>query len=342
MIKKLHLIKKDKKILHALSKLDKLKVKILFVIDMEDKLLGSLSEGDIRRSLIKGKSIKSSIINIININPDKLQEDKPYNVSNLTKQLCYPLIDKNNKIVDIIYYEDLLTSKNILDNTFFILAGGKGKRLMPLTKNIPKPLAKVDGKPILKILLENISSQNFKNIFISLNYKKEIIKRLVKSINSKSLNIKYINEKKYLGTAGSIGHLKSNLKDPFFIMNADLIYKINYRNVLDFFYKKKSDFVIVGHYYEYQLEYGELKNVKTKLISITEKPIKKYLVASGIYLASEKIQHIVKFNEYLDMPDLIHKLINKGLKVNVYINDNYWKDISDLKSLKKINSDFNT
>ena len=342
MIKKLHLIKKNKKILDALTKLDKLKVKILFVIDNQNTLLGSLSEGDIRRSLIKGKNINSPILGITNNNPDKIYKDKTYNISKLKKQLCYPLIDKNNKIIDIIYHEDLLTSKEILDNAFFILAGGKGKRLMPLTKTIPKPLAKVDGKPILKILLENISSQNFKNIFISLNYKKEKIKELVKSINSEKLNIKYINEKKYLGTAGSIGHLKGNLNDPFFIMNADLIYKINYRKVLDFFYKKNSDFVIVSHYHEYKLDYGELKNVKTKLISITEKPLKKYLVASGIYLASQRIQQLVKFNEYLDMPDLIHKLIAKGLRVNVFINNNYWKDISDLKSLKKINIDFNT
>ena len=129
MIKKLHLIKKNKKILDALTKLDKLKVKILFVIEKQDKLLGSLSEGDIRRSLIKGKNINAPILDITNNNPDKLHKDKPQNVSNLKKQLCYPLIDKNSKIIDIIYYEDLLASKEVLDNAFFILAGGKAKDL---------------------------------------------------------------------------------------------------------------------------------------------------------------------------------------------------------------------
>lgn len=344
MIKKLHLINQNKIILDALQKLDKLKIKVLFVVDKNNKIVGSLSEGDIRRSLIKGFNVKSSILPIVNLKPDTIKNSELKNIKNIKnikKQLCYPIVDNKERIIDVIYLEDLDTLNSSLENIFFIFAGGKGHRLLPLTRKIPKPLAKVDGKPILQILLENIQKQNFKNIYISLNYKKEMIIKLTKLRIFNNLNINLINEQKYLGTAGSLGHLKSDLYKPFFIMNADLIYKINYKKILSFFEAKKSDFVIVGHYHEFKLSYGELKINKTKLISISEKPTKNYLVASGIYLASPKIQQFIRYNEYLDMPNLINKLIGKGLKINVYINDHYLRDISNLESLKNINMEFN-
>ncbi len=340
MINKLHLIKSDKKILDALRKLDKLKIKILFVVNEKNNLIGSLSEGDIRRSFIKGKTINNLILPITNLKPNKINEEELKNNLKIKKQLCYPIVNKNNKVIDVVYFEDLDSNSSKLDNAFFIFAGGKGERLLPITKEIPKPLVEIDGKPILQILLEEIEKQNFKNIYLSLNFKKEMIIKQIKKRNYKSLNINFINEKKFLGTAGSIGHLKEKLKKPFFIMNADLIYRINYRRIIDFFWEKKTDFVIVCHYHNYILPYGEIKKVKTKLISISEKPKKEYLVASGIYLASPKIQKIVKFNKYLDMPNLINNLQKKGFSINILIHNNYLQDISDVKKLDEVNLDF--
>ena len=122
-------------------------------------------------------------------------------------------------------------------------------------------------------------------------------------------------------------------------MNADLIYKINYREILKFYIKFKSDFVIVCHYHHYQLPFGEVVSKKNKLISIKEKPVKKYLVSSGVYLSSPKIQKLVKHNEYLDMPELITLLIKKKYNINVMINDNYWQDIANINDLKEVNAD---
>lgn len=339
MIKKLHLINQNKIILDALQKLDKLKIKVLFVVDKNNKIIGSLSEGDIRRSLIKGFNVKSSILPIVNLKPDIIKNSELKNIKNIKKQLCYPIVDNKERIIDVIYYEDLdtLNSNSLIDNAFFIFAGGKGKRLLPITKNLPKSMVKIDGKPILKIILNDIIKQKFVNIFISINYKKEIILRSLKQ-HSKKLNINFIEEKIPLGTAGSLGHIKGKLTKPFFIINSDSIYNINYSKVLDYFYFNKSDFVIVGHSYNFKIPYGELKFKKNLLKSIVEKPEKKYLVASGIYLASPKIIKFIKYNKYLDMPDLINIILKKGMKIHIYKNNNYWHDITDLESLKSINT----
>jgi len=343
MISKVHIINKNKKIIDALKKLNKLKIKTLFIVDNENHLVGSLSEGDIRRALIEGKVVHDNIMPLSNKKPQSINykelEIDNYDKTKIKKQLCYPVINEKNIILDIVYYEDLIENNKILDNYFFILAGGKGNRLQPLTKDIPKPMVKIAGQPILEILLDNIKKQNFINILISVNYKKEIIINHFKKEYKQPLKITYVKENKPLGTAGSIGLIKEKITKPFFIMNADLIYKINYREILKFFFKSESDFVIVCHYHHYQLPFGEVVCEKNKLLSIKEKPVKKYLVSSGIYLAFPKIQKLVKHNEYLDMPELITLLMKKKYNINVMINDNYWQDIANLNDLKEVNAD---
>lgn len=331
-------------IIKVIKKLGDKKVepKILFVCNKKYQLLGSITDGDIRRGWLKhGKKIMDfRAVQIMKKKTKFFFKDK-IDFSSLNKKeisdfKAIPVLNKNKKIEKILNLEKNFINKNIA----FIMAGGKGLRLHPITKSTPKPLIKIYNKSNLDILIKNLIQQNFINIHISVNYKaNQIIKSL--SWCKKIININFSKEKKMLGTAGSLSFLKKDkIEDPILVVNADIITNLNFNNIVNFHVKNKSDFTVCVKSEKYELPFAKIIQRNNRILNIKEKPSEQYVSNLGIYVLSPKILRFLKLNSPIDMPELIKICIKNKLKVlPFYLHEN-WVDYGTKDTLIKLNKKF--
>ena len=327
----------------ALKIIDNGAIRIALVVDEDNKLLGTLSDGDIRRGLLKNYTLEDFIKDLYFKTPiTALQsESKEKIVQKAIKNQVYqiPIIDENNNLVDIVNLATLLniTKKR---NRVILMAGGLGTRLRPLTDDIPKPMLKVGNKPILETIIKNFASHGFVNITISLNYKGEIIREYFKDGSDFGVNLDYVEENIRLGTAGALSLLREQPNEPFFVMNADLLTDVNFSNLLDFHCFGNANGTMCVREYEYQIPYGVIEIQNSNILSIVEKPIKKFFVNAGIYVLSPNIFEYIPQNEFFDMPTLFNILIEKQKKVLTFPIHEYWLDIGRIEEYKKANKEY--
>ena len=324
-IKKL-LITKDQKIIEAIKKINSSRIKILFVVDNKNRLIGSISSGDIRRSIRKKINPYNSVLKIMNKNPKyslNTSEDK----FNLNSLICLPIIDKNRRIINLKLSKNIKRDKK---NTIFLMAGGKGTRLLPLTKNTPKPLLRIKGIPIIERVIMNFKKQGFRNFVISVNYLGNKIKEYLGNGKKLNVNIVYLNENKYLGTAGSLSLLDfKKTVFPIIVSNSDLLSEIDYNNLIDYHLTKKSDFTICAKTKLFEMPYGEILLEGSKIKKIIEKPILNHLVNAGIYVLDKTVIKNLLINKKLMMNDLISSQLKKNKKVMSYPIYEKWIDIGN-------------
>ncbi len=329
-------INKGQKISDAIKKINASKIKIVFVIDKNKKLLGSISSGDIRRS-IRNKVDQSSYVETIMFTKTTFvyekYEEKLNKKSFNEYILCIPVV-KKNKILK--YFKIINKPFNKKSNTIFLMAGGKGKRLYPLTKDTPKPMLRIKNVPIIEKIITEFKNQGFINFIISINYLASKIKSYLGTGKKLGVNIKYINEKKFLGTAGSLSLSDyKNLNSPIIVANSDLISEVDYSNLLDYHNKRKADLTICAINKIFEMPYGEivLKHVKVK--KIIEKPITNNLVNAGIYVIDKNILRGLKKNKRLMMNDFITHLIKRNKSILSYPIHENWIDIGNKLDLYK-------
>lgn len=320
------IIHKDQKIYKAIEKIIKSKIKILFVVDKKKKLLGSISSGDLRRSIGKKIDLNQTVEKIMRKRPKYFQKKiKPFK---LTKSLiCIPVVNKRKEIIDFKYNEDEKEDKK---NTVLIMAGGKGTRLLPLTKKTPKPLLRIKGVPIIEKIILNFRNQGFKNFIISVNYLGFKIKKYLGNGDLLKVNINYINEKKYLGTAGSLSLL--DLKKtifPLIVTNSDLISEIDFYNLIKYHNKKKSDLTICGKNKIFKMPYGEIVQTNEKVNMIIEKPSIFHLVNTGVYVIDKNLLRDNIKNKKLMMNEYITNQLKKNKRVFCYPVYENWIDIGN-------------
>jgi dTDP-glucose pyrophosphorylase len=331
-------------ILETMKIIDKSSLQFAVVVDKDERLIGTVTDGDIRRGILKGLPLETHISEVMNRSPifekagKKSFYYKEFMKKRNLKQL--PIIGSEKKIVRILFSDDLEQpiQKN---NPVILMAGGLGTRLHPLTKDIPKPMLKVGEKPILETIIENFASFGFKNFILSVNYKKEIIKDYFQDGKHLGVNIDYIEEDKRLGTAGALSLIKNNPEMPFFVMNGDLLTKINYEQLLDFHNGIESEATMCVREYEYQIPYGVIDTDNHRLLSIEEKPIHKSFVNAGIYVLNPVVLEYIPKNEFFDMPELFKVLMSKGKDVSVFPIREYWLDIGRMDDYEKANGDIN-
>jgi dTDP-glucose pyrophosphorylase len=326
-LKKNHpIIDKDHKISEAIKKISKSKIKILFVVDKKNKLLGSVASGDIRRSIGKKIDSNQSVQKIMFKKPKYFQEkSKP--LLSMESLICIPIVNKRREIIDFKYNEIIKKDKK---NTIFIMAGGKGIRLLPLTKKIPKPLLKIKGTPIIEKIILNFRNQGFKNFIISVNYLGYKIKKYLGKGDKLKVNIDYIDEKKYLGTAGSLSLIDfKKTIFPLIVTNSDLISDIDYYNLIKYHNKKKSDFTICGKNKIFKMPYGEVLQKNEKVNMIIEKPSIFHLVNAGVYVINKNLLRNTIRNKKLMMNEYIVRLLKKDKKVFCYPVYENWIDIGN-------------
>lgn len=328
-----------KTVFDALNTLEKADSQIVLVVDDENKLLGTISDGDIRRSLIIGKTLETSVAEIMNKNCiTSLSGEKKHKLLEIMKKKFInqiPILDKSGKILEVINMRDLIEVPDKHDNPVLIMAGGIGSRLRPFTENCPKPMLTIGDKPLLEILLDQLIENGFSDFYLSVNYLKEQIINYFEDGSKWNVNIQYLIEEKPLGTAGSISLLPKEIKKTFIVMNGDILTKFNLNQLLDFHYKNKSYTTICAREYEVSIPFGVLENEGIELKKIVEKPTYRNYVNAGLYAFDPTVLELLNKNEAKDMPNLINEIKELNKKVILCPIHEYWLDIGRQETLKK-------
>ena len=314
--------------------------RISLVVDSEGTLLGTIADGDIRRAFLRGSNLNSSIKNIINKNPivasSELSHSEILNLMIKNKVLQIPIVDHNNQITDLSLWDEL-KSPIKLNNKMIIMAGGKGTRLQPHTANCPKPMVKVLNKPILEHIIERAKNNGFSNFILAINHLGFLIEEYFNDGKKFNVNINYIKEESFLGTAGAISLLNPKPKEPIVVTNGDVLTDIDYSKILDFHNKNKAKATIAVRMHEFQHPFGVIETDGMEMISVKEKPIIANYINAGIYVLSpESIEKLQK-NKHCDMTTLIQNLKSDGDSVIVYPMHEPWLDIGRSKDLSKAN-----
>jgi len=312
----------------------------LFVINDDKKVIGSLTDGDIRRNLVMGKGIEETVIKFMNPDFQFLKEnyftlDEVAHFRNQNISLA-PVLDENRRLVKII---DLTQKKSVLPVDAFIMAGGKGTRLLPLTENTPKSLLKVGGKPIIEYNVDRLAKYGIENLFISINYLGDQIKKYFGDGSSKEMNIRYVEEIKPLGTLGSLSLTDQYRHDHILLMNSDLLTTID----LEYFYREfinsRADMSVASVPYDVRIPYAVLDVNGGGIKSFREKPEYTYHSNAGIYLLKRELIDRIPKNKAVDVTDFMEELIREGRKISYFPILGYWLDIGKHEDFDKAQKD---
>lgn len=327
----------------ALEIIDSGDMRIALIVDENYKLLGTISDGDIRRAFLKGASIDDNIEDIIHKNFTYAKvgdsKEKIIKLAKYNQVYQIPIVDEDFVLTGIEEINDLIIS-NEYDNKVVLMVGGLGTRLKPLTDETPKPLLKVGNKPILETIIENFANYGFKYFLLSVNYKSEMIESYFGDGKQFGVNIEYIHEDQRMGTAGALSLMKEKLTDDFFVMNGDLLTNINYEHLLNYHKKDNAVATMCVREYDFQIPYGVVNVENSHITSIDEKPLHKFFVNAGIYMLNPSVIQNIPDNQFFDMPTLFEQLIEKKEKIISFPIREYWLDIGEIEEYKKANIEY--
>ena len=328
---KSYILKQNSKVFEAVEILQHNPLKVVAIIDQKNKLCGSITDGDVRRGLLNGKTLDSTCSEIMNKKPCHAPQDDHKKIQNIIndKDIDNPILVNQKKEIIAIYNGSKHTMVNSKLNKIFIMAGGEGKRLLPLTLDTPKPMLMINDKPIIDIIISRFVEFGFSDINISVRYKSAQLINYFKNHKNTNLDIKFYEEKKPLGTAGSLSLLnKSDLKEPVIVINGDILTKVDFHQLLHFHKKSKSMITLCAAEYITSIPFGIMNLKKGKLINITEKPVNKNLINAGIYVVDPLIIRKMKKNVRIDMTSLIEEHMGKSA-ISVFPLHETWVDIGN-------------
>lgn len=335
------LVREENTLLETMRIIDKSSLQFAVVVNSDGMLLGTVTDGDIRRSILRGDSLNVNITRVMNPSPITAlagqSRNKYFRIMKTKKLKQLPIVDKNNRIIDILFLDKAVSNN---DNLVVLMVGGLGTRLRPLTNDIPKPMLQVGGKPILETIIEGFKQYGFTNFILSVNYKKEVIQNYFQNGEAFDVNISYIEESKRMGTAGALSLLPTKPLKPFFVMNGDLLTQVNFEQLMHFHMDNHSLATMCVREYEYQIPYGVIETDGEKLVSIKEKPIHKSFVNAGIYVLSPEVLDYIPKNQFYDMPELFQKLLGEEKKTTVFPIREYWLDIGRMDDFERANLEY--
>ena len=336
-----HLIFSGSTIKDALVKLNILaEDAILFVVDKQDKLIGSLTDGDVRRALIKGITIDQEVDTIIQDSPKFIRKGD----QDIQKIIRYreghfrilPVIDADDKVINVINFQK---TKSYLPVDAVIMAGGRGQRLQPLTDSTPKPLLKVGDKAIMQHNVDRLALYGIDDFWFSVKYLGEQIQDHFGNGSDKNLAISYVWEDTALGTIGAVSKIENFSHDYILVMNSDLLTDLDYEQLFLDFIERDADFSVVTIPYNVSIPYAVLETDKGKIKSFKEKPTYTYYSNGGIYLMKKSVLKHIPKEEFFNATDLIDKLISEELNVISYPLLGYWLDIGKHEDFNKAQED---
>lgn len=338
---KKHLITSNESIGTALKMLDMLRHDLtLFVINEKEELIGTVTDGDVRRGLLKGLLISDNINEVTNTNFHFIRKET-YKISelNAAKKLgiqILPVLDEQKKILTLINFS---SHKSYLPLDTVIMAGGEGIRLRPMTQDLPKPLLKVGDKAIIEHTIDRLILFGIENVQISINYLGDKIKEYLGDGSRKNIQVSYINEKDKLGTIGSVSLATEFINDNILIMNSDLLTNIDLEEFFTEFEEKQADMAVACVPYVVNIPYAILDTDPEKVLALKEKPNIMYHCNAGIYLIKKKHLDKIPKNTFFNATDLIEKLIAENKKVTYYTILGYWLDIGKMDDFIKAQND---
>lgn len=329
----------------ALQIIDNGAVKFAIVVNDEDKLLGTITDGDVRRAILDGKSLENIIEHIYFKSPTVVHVDSTkeeiINICTTKKIYQIPVVDDDNRVVSIKMLDEVLKPKEH-KNKVVLMVGGLGTRLRPLTDTTPKPMLPVGGKPILQTIVEKFVSYGFVNIIMCVGYKSNIIQEFFEDGSEFGAKIEYVLEDKRMGTAGALTLLSDAQKpqEPFFVMNGDLLTNVNFENMLEFHISHNAKASMCVREYDFQVPYGVVNVENGKIASIVEKPTHKFFVSAGIYMLDNTCIEMIPEDEFYDMPTLFEEMIkNEDNAVSFPVRE-YWLDIGRIDEYEKANVEY--
>jgi dTDP-glucose pyrophosphorylase len=338
-----HLILSGSSVKQALVLLNELSQDaILFVVDENSKLIGSITDGDIRRGLLNNVNLDSKIDNIIQAKPRNIRKSN-YDINKIIEYRennykIIPVLDENDVVINVINFRHI---KSYLPIDVVVMAGGRGQRLQPLTDFTPKPLLKVGNKPIMEHNLNRLAMFGIDDYWVTVKYLGEQIVQHFGNGNEKNINIEYIWENEPLGTIGAVSKIANFKHDYVLVTNSDLLTNIDYEHFFIEFIKQEADFAVLTIPYQVAIPYAVLETEKGEVKSFKEKPIYTYYSNGGVYLMKKDLIKIIPQNKYYNATDLMEELINMNKKIISIPFLGYWLDVGKHEDFDKAQNDIN-
>ena len=331
----------------ALLIIDREALRVALVVDEAEVFLGVVTDGDIRRGLLRGLTLDSNVIEVVNRHPTTApigtkRSDLLALMNNLDI-LFIPLVD-GPYLVGLETLHHALVEKPVYQNPVFIMAGGFGTRLRPLTDQCPKPMLKVGTKPILETVIDRFIKAGFVNFYISTHYMPELIQAHFGDGAEFGVSITYVHEESPLGTGGALGLLPSDLPEelPLIMMNGDVLTTVDFQRLLDFHISNRADATMCVREYEYQIPYGVVEGKGNKIVKMVEKPVQRFFVNAGIYVVSPRVVQSVPKNYRIDMPTLLEQHQQERDNILMFPIHEYWLDIGQMGDFNRAQADIHT
>jgi dTDP-glucose pyrophosphorylase len=336
------LIRPEATLRQAIERIDAGGMQIALVVDADHRLLGTISDGDVRRGILRGVALDSPASGVMNRAPTVASpgEDRDLLMAMMNARHLHriPVVDSAGVLVGLETLDELVQPVP-RDNLVVLMAGGLGARLRPLTEDCPKPMLMIGNRPILETILLNFIENGFRRFCFCVNYKAEIVMNHFGDGARWGVEIRYVRERVAMGTAGALSLLPEKPDKPLIVMNGDLLTKTNFASLMDFHASHRSAATMCIREYDYQVPYGVVKLEDHRLIGVEEKPVQRFFVNAGIYvLGPEAVAEIP--SRQFDMPSLFDKLVEKGREISVFPVREYWLDIGHLADLEKAHGDF--
>lgn len=327
----------------ALDVIDKAGTQIALVVDADRHLLGTLSDGDMRRALLRGVSLGDRVETAMHRNPAVAihDEDLQAVVAQIRRLGLHhmPRVDSDNRVVGLTLLDDVMLVPP-RDNWVVIMAGGLGTRLAELTRDTPKPMLKVGSRPLLETIVRGYADQGFRRFYFAVNYKSEQIEAHFGDGSSLGIEVRYLREQQRMGTAGALSLLPERPTLPFIVTNADLLTKEDHCGMVDLHAASGADATMGVRPYEMQVPFGVVQEREGRIMGIEEKPTQVFTVSAGMYVLSPQVLDLVPRGQFFDMPSLFDLMMREGLHTRSHRVDGYWLDIGQLPDYERAKIDF--
>ena len=332
-------IKQTASIEQAVRQMDKAAIRIGLVVDSTGRLQGTITDGDVRRALLNRADLSSAVTGIMCAKPttarSNISREAALDLMESNRLIHLPVVDEAGQLVGL-HLLDELVKRARRSNPVFLMAGGFGTRLRPLTEDCPKPMLKVGGTPILERIIQGFVQAGFHNFYVSTHFLPEMVKDYFGDGSDLGVSIQYTHEDEPLGTGGALGLLPhEQINEPMFMMNGDLLTNINFAEMLAFHNASTSVATMAVREYEYQVPYGVIEHEGRYISSMVEKPTHKYFVNAGVYVLSPELVHSVKRGTKIDTPTLLSQFMDAGEQVAMFPVHEYWLDIGRMEDFKR-------
>jgi dTDP-glucose pyrophosphorylase len=337
------LVRDSATIREAIRAIDDSALQIALVVDGEQCLVGTVTDGDVRRGLLRGIALDTVVADIMNRRPAScpaaLGRDAALAVMRSADVKQVPLLDTAGHVVGLEIVGDVV-KRTQRDNWVVLMAGGLGQRLRPLTEDCPKPMLSVGGRPILEIILENFARQGFSRFFLSVNYKAEMVRRHFGDGTRWDVHIDYLEEREKLGTAGALGLLPERPSEPVIVMNGDVLTDINFGSMLDFHLEQRATATMAVREHTVEVPFGVIDLADDYLAGVTEKPRYSWFVNAGVYVVEPRVVDLVERGKAVDMPNLLERVLAGDERIAAFPVREYWRDIGRLEDFERANVDY--